>query len=97
MAKRFFYVCAGLLCLTLAYELGARNAIAQVGSPTSGFAAYPVAGGSAFWILTPNGDVYSSGWNFQYGVAGAEFKGNIWGAPTPTQPETWGRLKARYR
>ena len=29
MAKRFFYVCAGILCLAFAYHLGARNAIAQ--------------------------------------------------------------------
>jgi hypothetical protein len=28
-AKRFFYVCAGLLCLALAYHLGARGASAQ--------------------------------------------------------------------
>ena len=28
-AKRFFYVCAGLLCLALAYHLGATNAAAQ--------------------------------------------------------------------
>jgi hypothetical protein len=31
MAKRFFYVCAGLLCLALSYHLGARNATAQGG------------------------------------------------------------------
>lgn len=24
--KRFFYVCAGLLCLAIAYHLGAKNA-----------------------------------------------------------------------
>jgi hypothetical protein len=29
MAKRFFYVCAGILCLAFAYHLGARNATAQ--------------------------------------------------------------------
>jgi hypothetical protein len=29
MAKRFFYVCAGLLCLALTYHAGARNATAQ--------------------------------------------------------------------
>ena len=32
VAKRFFYVCAGLLCLALAYHLGARSATAQGGS-----------------------------------------------------------------
>jgi hypothetical protein len=28
-AKRFFYVCAGLLCLAITYHLGARNATAK--------------------------------------------------------------------
>jgi len=31
MAKRFFYACAGILCLALAYHLGATNATAQSG------------------------------------------------------------------
>lgn len=29
MAKRFFYACAGLLCLAFAYHLGAASATAQ--------------------------------------------------------------------
>lgn len=29
MTRRFFYACAGLLCLALAYHFGARNAGAQ--------------------------------------------------------------------
>jgi hypothetical protein len=32
MAKKFFYVCAGVLMLVLAYQLGASRAIAQAGS-----------------------------------------------------------------
>lgn len=37
LAKRFFYVCAGFLCLALAFHLGARAATAQapVPRPTS--------------------------------------------------------------
>jgi hypothetical protein len=31
MARRFFYVCAGLLCFMLAYQLGVRSAGAQTG------------------------------------------------------------------
>lgn len=34
-AKRFFYVCAGLLCLALAYHLGARSA-AAIGNGIAG-------------------------------------------------------------
>jgi tRNA 2-thiouridine synthesizing protein D len=30
-ARTFFFVCAGLLCLALAYHLGARSAVAQAG------------------------------------------------------------------
>jgi hypothetical protein len=29
MAKRFFYICLGILCLALAYHFGASNATAQ--------------------------------------------------------------------
>src|SRR5213594_2223453 len=32
MAKRFFYVCAGLLCLAISYHLGAKSAGAQSGA-----------------------------------------------------------------
>ncbi len=32
MAKRFFYVCAGIVCLLMAYHLGATNAGAQGGA-----------------------------------------------------------------
>jgi len=38
MAKRFFYVCAGLLCIALAYHAGARTATAQVGGGIDGAA-----------------------------------------------------------
>ena len=31
MAKRFFFTCAGILCLALAYHLGATSATAQSG------------------------------------------------------------------
>jgi len=32
MAKRFFYICLGILCLVFAYHLGATNATAQSGA-----------------------------------------------------------------
>ena len=34
MAKKFFYACLGFLVLTVSYEIGARNAGAQSGSPS---------------------------------------------------------------
>ena len=36
MAKRFMYVCAGLLMLALSYHLGARSAGAQAGATIDG-------------------------------------------------------------
>jgi hypothetical protein len=44
VAKRFFYVCAGILCLALAYHLGARRAGAQ--GPVSVTTAYGWRGSS---------------------------------------------------
>jgi hypothetical protein len=29
MARKFFYVCLGLLCLVVAHQIGARSATAQ--------------------------------------------------------------------
>jgi len=36
MARKFFQVCAGLLCLVLAYHLGAQRAAAQSGATIDG-------------------------------------------------------------
>jgi len=55
MAKKFFYVCAGLFLLALTYQLGARIAAAQ--APSNPVAAmsgtYPNQ-----WVVTANGNVY---------------------------------------
>lgn len=87
VAKRFFFVCAGLLCLAVAYHLGARNAGAQAPSNPV------VASDGGARVFTANGDVYHEAtggvWVHQSNVFG--------GGPIPVQPETIGRLKARYR
>jgi hypothetical protein len=44
MAKKFFYVCAGLFLLALSYHLGARSASAQIGGLQAGF-GFPFACG----------------------------------------------------
>jgi hypothetical protein len=77
VAKRFFYVCAGILCLALAYHLGARSATAQTGAQISGFTMFWAGEGC---VMTPNGDVY-----YQYGFnGGPTYLGNFWsGAPAP--------------
>jgi hypothetical protein len=57
MAKRFFYVCAGLFLLALHYHVGARSATAQVGSVLAGYAT---AGPSAqhHYVVTSTGGVW---------------------------------------
>jgi hypothetical protein len=93
MAKRFFYVCAGLLCLTLVYHLGARSATAQApGNPIVTMAAQ----NGGWGVVTANGDFYISGspnggtWTLGSNVFG--------GSPTPTTTqESFGSLKVRYR
>jgi hypothetical protein len=99
-ARAFFFVCAGLLCLALAYHLGATSAKAQSGDRTIAAANFGACGsyGVQGFVMTPNGDVY---WN-QFGDGGCppelRYVGNFWsGAPTPavSQP-TWGQVKAKY-
>ena len=46
-AKRFFYVCAGILCLALAYHFGARSATAQA----SGYDCAGVNGSAAAAVI----------------------------------------------
>jgi hypothetical protein len=65
-AKRFFYACAGLLCLALAFHLGATTATAQKAATPEVAAAYwsnsivLPSGGSAGGnvVVMRNGDIY---------------------------------------
>jgi hypothetical protein len=50
-AKRFFYVSAAILCLALAYHLGAVNVTAQTRSTGTLIGRYTVAAGSEQVIL----------------------------------------------
>ena len=92
VAKRFFYVSAGILCLALAYHFGAVNATAQ--APGNPVVAYGTGTGpSNFVAVTANGDVYGaleSQGPWQYTT-------NIFSGPTPAQRESFGSTKARYR
>ncbi len=86
-AKKFFYVCAGLLMLALSYHLGAGTATAQ--APSNPIVA--VYGGI---VITENGDIYSNGGL----VSPYSHVGNVFsGGPTPLKQESWGQVKARYR
>jgi len=84
LAKRFFYVSAGLLCLALAYHFGASSAAAQA-------PANPVVATYGNLAYTANGDVYYDG-----GTGGSSWvwRGNVFGGgPTPASQKSWGQVK----
>ena len=56
MAKRFFYICAGILCLAFAYHLGATNAKAQGG--VTGTIKFVDAWENRIWIVNDSNDIY---------------------------------------
>lgn len=56
MAKRFFFTCAGVLCLALAYHLGATSATAQGGS--RGQIRLLEARGSYVVVVSETDDIY---------------------------------------
>jgi len=86
-AKRFFFVCAGLMCLALAYHFGATNA---TGAPQGNAAVAMCPEGTGHILaLTANGDTYrAAGATRTYSW---ELVGNIFGAPTPVQKSTLDR------
>ena len=93
MARKCFYVCAGMLMLALSYHFGARNATAQVpGNPVVGMALY----GTFLWVVTANGDLYGSV-DPAAGYPWVPFPNVFSGGPTPAQRESFGSLKSRYR
>ena len=60
MAKRFFFICAGILCLAFAYHLGAKNASAQSG--TGHIKDIRPSGdskGEVFLVVTDADDIYA--------------------------------------
>ena len=58
MAKRFLYVSVALLCLTVAYQVGARNAEGKVAPTLVGMADNPRTPSSAV-AIDQTGGVYS--------------------------------------
>lgn len=92
VAKRFFYVSAGILSLALAYHFGATTATAQApGNPVVGVTAIT----GALYAVTASGDTY---WTNTGGTTWT-LRGNVFGGspPTPATQESWGQVKARYR
>jgi hypothetical protein len=85
--KNFFYFCAALLCLSLAFHFGYTTAKAQgPGNPV--VATFP----NAWAVVTANGDVYACSDAVSFHHISNVFSGG----PTPTSQESWGQLKSRY-
>lgn len=59
-AKKFFYVCAGLLMLAGAYAMGARSAGAQGGQPHTAVGA--TVYGQSTLVLASDGSLFASHW-----------------------------------
>jgi hypothetical protein len=99
MAKRFFYVCGGILMLALAYHFGATSARAQAGS--TGFTGMSVTNDGWVYVMTPNADVYRrlvAGAGVWQSGNPSTLVGNFWdGGATSAQPTSFGALKAKYR
>lgn len=64
IAKRFLFICAGLLCLALSYHLGAKAAGAQAGGQAIvGWQIVGVCYGQTdFVVVTSKGDFYRRRW-----------------------------------
>ena len=96
MAKRFFYVCAGLFLLALSYHLGANSATAQ--APGNSVVGVESAMTTYVNVVTANGDVYRvDAGQGGGGALNSTYRGNIFGVPVQAQPETWGAVKDKYR
>lgn len=80
MMKRILYVCLAILCLAVAYHVGASRAQGRTGTNPAVSVAFQ--GGATFLAMTASGDAYESD------DVGAtwRFKGNLFGATTPTGP-----------
>jgi hypothetical protein len=56
VAKRFFFVCVGILCLALAYDFGAARAAAQ--GSAKGKIRFVEARGAYVLVVSENDDIY---------------------------------------
>lgn len=92
VAKRFFYVSVGILCLALACHFGADAARAQGGSGLVALIQGQLNSRFVLFAMTSDGTVYESDFN------GASWSrvGNVFTGPTPATQASWGQLKARY-
>lgn len=97
MSRKFMHVSIAILCLALAYHLGARSVGAQSSGDVIGYAVN--SNSTIHFVYLSNGDVYArQGLGNSSAFTGpVEFIGNYFGGPTPVEHPSLGQLKARYR
>ncbi len=78
-ARAFFYVCAGILCLAMAYHLGARSATAQSAGTMEG---------ASFTSAQP-GNYLTASFVVNRVLYASAFTGSYW-SPVPAQAATVG-------
>jgi hypothetical protein len=96
MGRRFFYVSAAVLCLAIAYQLGASAVGAQSPAVVQGISSTLDQSGLTYaMVVTENGDIYVSN------DAGTTWqrRANCFAGSAPTRPDqgSFGGVKERYR
>lgn len=101
MAKRFFFVSAGVLCLMasalIGFLIGGQAVKAQAPEPITGY-RIGTGGTLPHFVMLSNGDLYqrnTSGMSFTNPAP--TFVGNYWGDTVPTAESTWGTIKDQYK
>ncbi len=90
MAKKFFFVCAGLLMLVGAYSIGVNSVEAQDTSLVAGIAT----AGTSLYAINTHGDVFKSG------IAAVDwvYTANIYsGIVVNSEAPSLGDLKSQYK
>jgi hypothetical protein len=90
MAKKFMYVCLGILALVAAFHIGANSATSQ---PTETAIDFQIVNACDVYVLTDLGNIY---WWSEIGSDGWQLWVNFPGASTTTHPTTWGKIKAEF-
>ncbi len=98
MAKKFMYVCVGMLALAGAYHLGAENTVAQsLGDPVVGMDVLHMSSESRVTLVTANGDIYGTHIDaFAYQAGSWTYFGNPWG-PVASEGSSLNDLKAMFK
>jgi hypothetical protein len=99
-ARAFFFVCAGILCLMVAYHLGARSAGAQAAGTIAGVLEHRTATSyGGLIVVTQSGDCYMAQLDEFRGVISGPPRplGNFWSGAKAARDSTIGQIKAKHR